>query len=359
MALRAHCNCGRSVSADDVRAGRDTACPVCGGVVPIRSVPTRGERPSVLKVSFITGDERDSRAGRSDPIETQVNIGSHSPAPPGGKPRRRRLRKENWRDSLWVPIQHIGFLVKLSAGSAAAAVFCAVMLHGDLGDGGISLRFLGAFVLLLLPVAAVACELLYHVVAEASRVQTDRDRWIDPVTPAAGLSLNRWALCFLCGPAMIFALAAWHWTNCGDVGWLDRIILIEILAVGGGYWALQILLTSGNRPLSGLLPGPVLKAGCTVGWRFVPIAGLFGLVLAGGGSLGMRALAAASLGNYWTAVRLWFLLTLIGLSGAGILLDYLGAAYARRGEPLPDDTPRPAQSAPLPIPEALPESSLL
>lgn len=369
MAIRVYCDCGRKLSAPDDLAGRKTACPVCGAVIVVpKPGGAKKSRETVLTEEFVTGGQSDGPGEPVDVIDRQVTIGSHTAAPEGTKPKpkskkRRRKRKNSWLASLMVPIDHLGLLLALSFLGALGATLFVSVLQADLTKaGGVSfIRSLGAFVVTTLLTSGVACEFFTYVAADASRADRDEARWVLLQMEDAVGSMVRCVLCFLCGPVFPIAFATWYWVRYGGVELIDRIILYEASAIAGGWFAFQILLTS-HRPLAGMLPGPVFRAGWKLGWRSVVVAALMGGVIGTIMLMWRPAMVATNRDFHWAAFRLWFLIHVVGLVGIGVILDLLGGWYARFVEPLPapkPTVPPPPTLPPMPIPEAIPESHTL
>ncbi|MCC7421463.1 MAG: hypothetical protein IT428_14355 [Planctomycetaceae bacterium] len=367
MAIRVYCDCGRALSVPDDRAGRKTKCPVCGAVLP---VPRQKKGPkssdTVLTEEFITGGRDDDAPDvRPDPIDQQVTIGSHSASADGTTPKkkaRRRRRDDGWTACFRVPLDHLRFLLGLSfCGALAAALFVNV-LQSNLSEPFAVpfLRTTGAFIVTLLMSSGFACEFLSYVVADASLAGSEEGRWIRLEDVA--LSMGRYALCVATGPVFPLSFATWYWVRFGAGEVLDRIILFECFTLAAGWMAFQLLLTS-RRPLAGMLPVPVVKTILALGWRSLAVFLAMGMLLSTLVLLWHPAMIATSRGFHWAAFRLWFVIHLLGITGAAIVLDVLGGWYARFVAPPPPEESNERRkktfAEPLAIPEPIPESTAI
>lgn len=364
MAIRVYCDCGRKLSVSDEQAGRKANCPVCGAVLLVpKQKPRSKSTDPVLTEEFITGGRDDDAADeRPDAIDQQVTIGSHTASPDGTKPKKRVRRRKDapWTASFVVPFDHFRFLLGVSfCGAIAAALFVNV-LQADLSEPFVIpfLRTTGVFIVTLLMTSGFACEFLSYVVAEASFAGSEEGRWIrlEDVT----LSMGRYVLCVLTGPIFPLAFATWYWVRFGGGESLDRIILFECFALAAGWMAFQLLLTS-RRPLSGMLPVPVMRAIFQLGWRSLSVFVVMGALLSTVVLMWHPAMIATSRGSHWVAFRLWFVIHLLGITGTAIVLDVLGGWYARFvAPPSPTEVVERRKRTfvePIAMPEPIPEST--
>src|SRR5207245_7448010 len=94
------------------------------------------------------------------------------------------------------------------------------------------------------------------------------------------------------GPAILAVAGFFFWFHAGDLEWVDRLILAELLIVGSGYWLFAFLAaTEGDSVLRGT-PLRALQTARRLGYRAVFATLLISLIVALHGAWLLKALAS-------------------------------------------------------------------
>jgi len=139
----------------------------------------------------------------------------------------------------------------------------------------------------------------------------------------------KWGLGFACGPAVLVWFACRHWIHCGNVTWIDGLIMVELTIPAIGYWMIGLVVMASRADLAWVSPKQVLKAACRLGWR-APVAGIAATV-AGFVHLCVGAGAVTLLHTSWLGglVILWISWFSAWQCGTYVLWT-LGLWYHRR-----------------------------
>lgn len=222
------CPCGKRLNASDRLAGTTATCPSCRMQidVPERKATAQARLSTSVRVP---GQSIFVKVPRS-PIErnsAQSVI---------------RRRTGNYHE----PTESLRFVAPLSAGLAVLTAIGGAAYPELLHDGLSSpIAWVPTLTWIVLTGLALGygCNYLDAVLSYALAGKGFiylPDRTLGP----AVRSLARWGLCFLCGPALLFLAALGYWVHCGDVDWIDGLILTELTAGGFGFWVFSLVLTA-------------------------------------------------------------------------------------------------------------------
>jgi hypothetical protein len=353
MGIKFSCGCGKRLRVAESMAGRRLMCPRCGSPV---GVPSLRPTHTGTEANVMTPDERRRlahlrarraglpAAGDADTVVVPVqpvsppdleNAVQFRPPRPaegdGPQPRKRRPRRRRavagWYDCLAYPFRAWPLLVSLATALTTvtgAGVLLLPQLYDPTADTGQVLAAGWVGVFLLLGLAGYTAGFLDCTLASALAGQAGEVRWPGANVFLVVKSLVRWLLCFLTGPALLAAAGYLYWLHCGDMDWLDWIILGEI-AVGAAGYALLALAASNERDrLRDANPLRVLELGDRLGYRALILAVAAAAVVLGCGwylSLALEELHREVVGGWlllamtWTALLFLttFLLRLLGL----------------------------------------------
>jgi hypothetical protein len=185
----------------------------------------------------------------------------------------------HWYQSLLYPLRAGVVILGIAAALAVVIVINSAavpeVLTGHIPPAK-RILYLAPGVLLLLLVGGYICAFLDCVLGAAALGETRH-----VVSPGRNLRLvmkcaSTWLYCFVAGPLGLVPVGLLYWMHCGDLAFLDWLILSQIGVVAVGYWLLAVLA--------------VARRDRTLDANPVRVAWLFAL-------LGPRAIAAALLGS--------------------------------------------------------------
>jgi hypothetical protein len=362
MAIHFVCACGKHLKARDNMRGRISFCPACGAhvkisygeathsgvVADLRSAPlpipvAQLNSPAWLPMSLqegsnvqddigaqanrhvartavsrdrpLTGADRvvQNTAGNllpgEDPPEILVrryrrpDLTSHNRIP-------ERLWFESVRYTLPVCSLFAGLATALALVSGAA--LCA--MSGALPDiipSGSGEPFFVPCLALLAALLSITSAVLSGVLALAV---DGSKRVVSTLGFEAVLrAIVQWLASFAAGPALLLAAAVAYWFLCGDPGVADGLILAELIAIAGGGFLVNLVLTCKRGGLSRLNPAAALQAAWLLGWRVVAVSVVAAAALSTFGWFGGFVLAklhvAVVEGFLW--LGLWWFCTLV------------------------------------------------
>jgi hypothetical protein len=310
MAILFNCVCGHHLKARDEMAGRRTMCPACGAPVGVPStLPThRGVTPGASSSSRRTAkSKRADEAVACHWAGLAVDRTRHSAAPPpighsgverepaGSldatvgpsrvalrqaavesvrivtiRERQKNRRKPGWHlGTRWYhnvayPICELLMLLALTLllaiSSAGILLLLPRFLHSNFASMLMSPILVPLLFLLFIPslVAGHACMFLSRVAAHAASGANRFIGWpdLDPWPPL--VSLVRWSVCILCGPALVGLGCLYYWLHAGVLRPLDWIIIAELLLPAATYALVAVMLASTSEEF---VPGPLRVLG--------------------------------------------------------------------------------------------------
>ena len=300
VSIKFVCSCGKHLRARDEMAARRSVCPRCGNPVGIPSLrPTHASAPLGPLSPEETRQRTRELAPPADPVRhlsenvtvpaprpldpsvVRVVVGRSSPrqllAGEGRKPQTR------WYHCLLIPVRVWLLLFGLAAalaGLTGGTVFWLPNALEDLRMLPLWLVLLGSLSLLVpFLVPAAACSVLESAFAGAPSGEVSYLPW-----PSRNLALVlksglTWLACFLAGPILPAASALLYWVNCGDMIWLDWLILAELGIIAVNYWLFAIAAVNLTGRLRDANPIRVAELIHCLGCRSI-IAAMLASVLA-------------------------------------------------------------------------------
>jgi hypothetical protein len=318
-AIRFTCRCGRTLKASERLAGKASRCPACGTAVVVPdaalefaeheyalkpespighcSWPTlavsansaRRQRPGKRRIVFASIDEADSATLAAPPTDllpesqlqscdandyalseppptTYVPSALAEPVPNYVPPAPfERSTFEVWCDPL-TGVKFVfylsGFLALLTA--LGAGLYPHVLRTGLSWVSGLFLGLVcaGAMAILI----GYGCSFLESVLVYALCGGTRSIQVPDFDPRPAVIGAVRWGLAFACGPALLVWLAFRHWVYCGNVTWIDGLIMVELTMPAIGYLMIAALVLATRPDLVWASPRQVLNAAWRLGW---------------------------------------------------------------------------------------------
>ena len=303
--IRFTCKCGRSLKAPDTLAGKESRCPACGlGVVV----------PRLLLTSI--GAQDDSTEYALSETATEWAPSVLQVVAPVRRTVFKRHRFEAWCD----PLLGVKFVFRLSGILAVltaigAALYPSVINGGISWVNGLSLSVVwGAAMGLLI---GYGCNFLDSVLANAVGGGADGDIHVPDFDPSPAMtSFVRWALGFVSGPAILIYFAFQYWIHCGDMTFIDSVILMELTVPALSYWMIGLLVLTRQPERLMASPRQIGKAIRRLGLR-TAVAGI-GVTAVAFVHFGVGAFAIMLLHEAWLAglVLLWICWFSVWHSGA-------------------------------------------
>jgi hypothetical protein len=234
-----------------------------------------------------------------------------------GRPLRRRPwhLETHWFQCLLYPFLAWRLLIGL-AGALALATVWLVQLTPELQppelDGTLIVTLLMWPVRLMIPLALLAygCAFLQCVLNAAVAGDPPHVYWPGRYVHIALLYVGRWAYCFLAGPMVPAAAALLYWLNCGDMDFLDVVILAELGVLTVGYLLFALLVAARTDRALDATPRRVGSLMRRLGYRSAVAIVVASLLAYWHGRLLLGGMAAAH-GNAFGG---WLLLTVAWLS---------------------------------------------
>ncbi|MCI0683837.1 MAG: hypothetical protein L0Y71_17160 [Gemmataceae bacterium] len=240
MSIKFICKCGKHLRARESLAGKRSVCPACGELVGVPSLqPThRGTEPAPLSPV--------DKAKLGRPVTSSVPPAEPA-MPPAPRPKRswRRARRllsleKHWYECLRHPVYTLPVVVPLSFGMTALSGIAA-LAFSELSAVEIrsALLLATAWVAPFL-IVGYLCGFLQSVLGTAA--EGEMDDWPGPGVDLLKMirALAAWIVCFLAGPIVFFAAAAWFWYRAGDPAVADWLIVIELVLAGSVHWLLTL-----------------------------------------------------------------------------------------------------------------------
>ena len=283
------CSCGMRLKLPGAVPGRVGKCPRCGSFLKVPERPARVESPTPPEVATARPIFVEHRGRRRKPPSTGPGASDGLIKPPS-------IAETRLVDSLLYPLWNasglgiIGFM-PLGLWIATVPLFALIP----------TTRALGAFsvlgVILLIPqlllfffVGGNTLRFLGSVLVTSSLGEVALPRSPSWSLSEIGEGLWPWFWALLIGAGVGGLPALIYWINCGDVDWLDRIILIDLIVPGLAYAQMALLAALIFESPLAANPVTVVWAIGRVGWAYVSpcvmtgsamilLAGLFDAVL--------------------------------------------------------------------------------
>ncbi len=244
------------------------------------------------------------------------------PRRPAGRP-----LETHWYQCLVLPFVAWRLLISLGGG-LALGILLALPFEGDT-----LIPWHVRYVVALVFVVWV-CGYLQCVLNGAVRGDPPAVCWPGRYIDVALRFTGRWTFCFLAGPAPVAMVAVLYWIYCGELEFLDWIILAQAGVFVVSYFLFALLAVSRSQRLYDANPVRVAQLVQSLGYRAAILIVLTSLLSFAHGSAIVSAIGVA----HENAIGGWFLLTLSMISGlacATFLLRLAGLWSFRHAAPRP------------------------
>ena len=262
------CQCGMRLRLPGAVPGRVGKCPRCGSMF---KVPEPAERPAKTnpteppdgRATFIKDrvrkrEERVARKAGSDGFVSPPSIA-----------------ETRLRDSLLYPLWNasgLGILAFMPAGLWFATVPLFALLPAFRSNTALSLIGLVLLIpqfLLLFVVGGYTLLFLGQVLVTSSLGEVAQPRSPGWSLSAIGEGLGRWSWALLVGGVVGGMPPLLYWINCGDVDWLDQVVLVDLVIPGLAYAQMALLAALIFESPLAANPFTVVRAIRRVGWAYV------------------------------------------------------------------------------------------
>ncbi len=314
MSLSVTCACGTRLRAHTALARRWSVCPVCGLSVDLRP-PERTPRDDPPDADRYVLAPPPPLAAPENPRPDSL------PGLPGRAAGRSRSSGRAVPDGVWAALVALPLVL-----TVLTAVVRAQWLEGDGSAEGWFLVLTAAPLLIVFGYTFGTFQSLMSGAARGSRAQR---YWPGGNVARLARSARDGVFAILAGPAMFALAAVLFWIECGDLTWVDELILAQLGLATVAAWLLGFTaLTLDGQPRDALPAGVVRTA-----WRLgrggsaVLLVGSAGIVWLGSWALGLLEETHRSVGSWVTLLVCW-----AGLLWwtAGVL--YLLASCCHRGK---------------------------
>ena len=303
------CTCGMTLKAVGARPGRVGKCPKCGSLLrmpeemPADPLATGdGVDPyPPARAAFHAGPPHDSAAPLR--IKRATIADDHGPLkPPKGLEKRFResLAYPLWS---WSSVAILVFLAPaLSMVSAPLPTFYRMLTSGT--------AFSVPGLVLLIPCGIGGIFVWGYTLVFMSHILTSSafGERLPPRSPTFSDDdlfrvLGRWFWAALTRFAIGFVPAVAYWIHCGEIDWMDRLILMNLVVIGMAYAQMALLAALLHDDPLAANPITVIRAIARVGWDYV------GISLLGGGTaiamVGLFTLFLEASGSIFSMVLIW------------------------------------------------------
>jgi hypothetical protein len=283
------CPCGMRLKTPGAVPGRVGKCPRCGSRLQVPEPTARLAQPASPVLPDV-GQTFIPKRGRSDDNSVLKKAAADGfVAPPSSVERR-------WRESLLYPLWNasgLGVLAFMPVGLWFATVPVFVLLPALLSGTVFSLLGLILMIPMTLGLFAIGGYTLLFL--GQVLVTSCLGELAQPRSPGWSLSeigegLGRWFWALLIGGVVGGLPAMVYWINCGDLDWLDWVVLIDLMVPGLAYAQMALLASLIFESPLAANPFIVVKAILRLGWAYalpclvtgsavIAIVALFELIL--------------------------------------------------------------------------------
>ena len=325
------CACGKQLRAPGAKPGRVGRCPACGGELRVSE--------ETLKTTLLTKKSEDA-----EPEGPSVQVAARTR-------RKKRLRSSSpdtdiWdglvaapsrpettlRESLLYPLwgaSGVAILVFLPPLFWITSVPFITMLTALMGNqSGFSIAALLICIPAFLGLSAVLGYVLLFlgkVTASSAMGEIHHPHLPDWDLSSIYFGLGRWIWAGLIGGIIGGLPCVVYWIYCGDIGFFDRIILVELAAVGAIYGLMALLASILFEDLLAANPITVVRAIMTVGLDYARPCLVAGVVIVVVSTLFASAFEVE---NPALAAFLFWLSWVAAVYLAMVMLRVLGLFYA-------------------------------
>jgi hypothetical protein len=265
MSIKFVCSCGKHLRARDEMAARRSMCPRCGAPVGVPSMqPTHaGTTAAPLTPQERRRRNRNNRKDEPDALATAAQpslmlpAGSSAEADPSAPKvyRRRRQLEQHWYQCLAYPFLSrnvlLCFALILSVGMGSLILALQSFLQSRL-PWAAGILIVGLIV--AYAYSTVECALASALAGKGAASYLPAWSAADPVKSGV-----RWLFCFVAGPIVPAALAAYFWFYGGDLKAVDWAIVAELGGVAAAYWFLAIVCANERNRLRDANPARVAQ----------------------------------------------------------------------------------------------------
>ncbi len=264
------CPCGMRLKTPGAVPGRVGKCPRCGSLLKVPGLEPEPEPepespalvdPHPARPTFV--DRRERRSSRK-------GVDSVS----GGLVASPRDLETRWQESLLYPLRgdaSVALLVFMPPGLWFATVPLFGLIPSMIAGTGLSLFaliFLFPFVLMLAIVGGHTLGYLGQVLVTSSIGEIHPPRPTSWALSEIQSTLFRWFCALVLGVVVGGAPTLIYWINCGEVDWLDRIVILDLIIPGLAYAQMALLATLIHESPLAANPVTVLQAIGRVGWSY-------------------------------------------------------------------------------------------
>jgi len=259
------CSCGMKLKAPGAVPGRVGKCPRCGSML---KVPEAEEAPPPAAPpageTFVG-----SRARRTTPSKVPARQQSDGLVMPPKNPETRLV------DSLTYPLWNssglamLAFMPPLLAFATAPLFMILPMFSSNLAVAMIGVIWSIPQLLILVVVFGYVLLFLGQVLTTSASGEVTQPRspsW-DLTEIARGLA--RWSWALIVGGVVGGMPPLLYWIWCGDVDWLDRIVLVDLVVPGMAYAQMALLSALIHDSPLAANPVTVTVAIRRVGWGYL------------------------------------------------------------------------------------------
>ena len=345
------CPCGMTLKAPGAKPGRVGKCPRCGGLLRVPDEPVAAAAPSRKSARRPVPDESPADP-ISDPDEGMPGGYGVAPRPafydnPTFAPPPTRSRQTGKtkilagegpvappKDDLtlgqslgyplwsWSSVSMLVFLPPALTLTSAPLPFLIGVLFGGspFTIGGLILLRPGFF----MGICVWGYTLVY--LGNVRHLQPPRARLLPPRTPRFGEEdilrvLGRWLWACLIGVGLGAVPALAYWIYCGEIDWADRLMFINLMALGAAYAQMALLAVLLHDDPLAANPITVLRAIRRVGWNYAGVCFLSGAFLV---SVVFQLGAIAKIEDIATHAAVFWFFWVNFLYGAMVVLRRLG-----------------------------------
>lgn len=245
--------------------GRVGKCPRCGSLLKVPEVePERPPAPSI-------------RQDQATFVDRRVNKPTRRPTGPvvqGGLIACPKTLETSWRESLLYPLRGdsgVAILAFMPVGFWFATVPLFGLVPTFVDGTGLSLFaliFLFPVLILLIVILGQMLGFLGKVLVSSALGEIPPPRAPGWGLSEVGSTLARWIGALILGVVIGGAPTLIYWINCGEVDWLDRIVILDLVIPGLAYAQMALLATLLHETPWAGNPITVFQGIWGVGWSY-------------------------------------------------------------------------------------------
>jgi hypothetical protein len=335
MTVTLTCPCGLTLKAPGARPGRVGKCPRCGGLLRVPEGPAEATPKAAAPPTEV--DDRPPAAGygldarpattafvppparsRAKSARTPAGEGPIVPPKDGDDTLGKSLSYPLWS---WSSLGILIYLPPALTLTSTPLPFLVGTLFGGTPFSIASLILLAPGFLMGVCVWGYTLVYLGNVLISSALGET-----LPPRTPHFGEEdvvrvLGRWFWGCLIGVGVGAVPAVAYWISCGEIDWADRLMFINLTAIGAAYAQMALLaVLLYDDPLAAN-PITVIRAIRRVGWDYAGVCFLSGAFLV---STAFQLAAIARVEGPLTHILVFWFFWVDFLYGAMVVLRRLG-----------------------------------